>query len=329
MGVFCHMDAQCLCCYGGAILALIGAVVLLFIRFTSTKPNLTRYDDEKSFIDPKSGKRIPFPSILDEASVYLSIIVPSYNEEERLPIMLDETLEYMQERQTEKPSFTYEIIVVDDGSRDKTSQVALKYAEQHGTDRIRVLTLVKNRGKGGAVRLGMLSARGEILLFADADGATKVSDLIRLENALHKDAPQKTDMAISCGSRAHLQEAAVAERTLLRNFLMHGFHFVVWSLCVRGVQDTQCGFKLLTRRAATLIFYTMHVDRWAFDVELLYVAQQLKIPISEVAVNWQEIEGSKMTPLFSWIQMARDLVLISLRYATGGWKIEPVPSKSS
>lgn len=163
----------------------------------------------------------------------------------------------------------------------------------------------------------------------DADGASKFSDLSRLQVALEDLNGKKGNKAvIVCGSRSHLQDEAVAERSFLRNFLMYGFHFLVWSLCVRGIKDTQCGFKLFTRPAALLTFSALHVERWAFDVELLYIAQQLKISLVEVAINWKEIDGSKMIPFWSWLQMGKDLLLISLRYVVGAWKIEPMKLKS-
>ena len=107
---------------------------------------------------------------------------------------------------------------------------------------------------------------------------------------------------------------------------MYGFHFLVWFFCVKGVRDTQCGFKLLTRKSARVIFDILHVERWAFDVEMLFIAQTLKIPITEIAVNWTEIEGSKLVPFWSWLQMGRDLGLIWLRYKIGAWKISKAKS---
>jgi cellulose synthase/poly-beta-1,6-N-acetylglucosamine synthase-like glycosyltransferase len=109
------------------------------------------------FIDSKTQKSVPFPLLFDAhdvtpASLSLSLIVPSYNEQERLPIMMEETLNYLTAKKKKDPSFTYEIIVVDDGSRDKTSQVALEFSRKHGSDVIRVMTLTKNVGKGGAVQ---------------------------------------------------------------------------------------------------------------------------------------------------------------------------------
>lgn len=135
--------------------------------------------------------------------------------------------------------------------------------------------------------------------------------------------PEKiaTNHGIVCGSRAHLEEEEKAQRSLFRLFLMHGFHFLVWLLCVRGVRDTQCGFKLLTRESARIVFSALHVERWAFDVEMLYIGQKLGMPITEVAVEWQEIEGSKVVPFWSWLEMGRDLCLIWLRYRIGAWRI--------
>ncbi len=99
-------------------------------------------------------------------------------------------------------------------------------------------------------------------------------------------------MTIICGSRAHLQAEATAKRHPLRNLLMHGFHFAVWILCVRDVKDTQCGFKLFGRRAARLLFFNQHVERWAFDVDLLYLARQLSVEVCEVPVTWHEVDGT-------------------------------------
>eukprot|EP00105_Crassostrea_gigas_P020419 XP_011439196.1 PREDICTED: dolichyl-phosphate beta-glucosyltransferase [Crassostrea gigas] len=309
------------------LLSLVGvaifiAVIALIIVAMSTKPypDLGRYDSEKYFLNEKQEKCL-FPSINDPASIELSVIVPAYNEEERLPMMMDEALEYLEERKKKLKSFTYEVIVVDDGSKDKTTQTAQSYCNKYGSDKIRVLTLAKNRGKGGAIRLGMFSARGRYLLFADADGASKFSDFTKLENEMKNMKKDSSNRAVVCGSRAHLEEESIAQRSFFRTILMKGFHFVVWFLCVRGIKDTQCGFKLLSREAAVLLFSNLHVERWAFDVDMLFLAQYFNIPVGEVAINWTEIEGSKMVPVFSWIQMGKDIILIRLRYFLGAWKI--------
>ncbi|XP_059207426.1 dolichyl-phosphate beta-glucosyltransferase [Centropristis striata] len=304
-----------------ALAALAFIVVLVMAHVTAGMINLSRHEKEKYFLTATGQKEL-FPSLHDPHSRDLSVVIPAYNEELRMPVMLDEAMKYLEDRQKQDSSFTYEVIVVDDGSKDKTTEVALGYSRDYGADKLRVLTLVENRGKGGAVRMGTLSSRGKVILMADADGATKFSDLEKVEAGLNNLNPKPENLGISCGSRAHLEQESVAQRSVFRTFLMYGFHFLVWFFCVRGIKDTQCGFKLFTREAALKTFTCLHVERWAFDVELLYIAQCFKIPIAEVAVNWTEIEGSKLVPFWSWLQMGRDLVFIRLRYLTGAWKLK-------
>ncbi|KAL3265702.1 hypothetical protein HHI36_009905 [Cryptolaemus montrouzieri] len=276
-------------------------------------------------MDPTTGTVFEFPSLNDEYSLDLSVIIPAYNEEARLPSMLDDCINFLK-----SSSLNYELIIVSDGSTDNTVEVAYDFSKKLGSDKCRVLALEMNRGKGGAVRLGMLSARGELLLFADADGATKFSDFAKVEDALkglikEKRSHLANKMAIAIGSRAHLEKDSIAQRSIFRTILMYGFHTMVWMFAVKGIKDTQCGFKLFTRKAALACFESLHVERWAFDVELLKIAQTLNIPIVEIPVNWKEIEGSKITPILSWIEMAIDLGLIWLRYTIGAWKIKAKP----
>ncbi|KAK6167057.1 hypothetical protein SNE40_021165 [Patella caerulea] len=306
-----------------ALTVVVSAIVFIYLN-SERYPSLSFHSTETTFYhSPDQEASTKFPSLKDESSLDLTIVVPAYNEEKRLPVMLDEALEYLENR-NKISNFTYEIVIVDDGSKDATSKVGLKYSQKYGTDKVRVMTLYKNRGKGGAVRQGMLVGRGTILLFADADGASKFSDVEKLEEELEKIC--ENGLAVVCGSRAHLEEESIAHRSIFRTFLMHGFHFLVSFLCVRGVRDTQCGFKLLSRHAADVLFSNLHVNRWAFDVDLLYLAQFLKVPISEVAVKWEEIEGSKMVPVLSWIEMGLDILLIRLRYLIGAWKIRDLKS---
>ncbi|XP_025779992.1 dolichyl-phosphate beta-glucosyltransferase isoform X2 [Puma concolor] len=277
----------------GVALAAAALILISFVAFiTATKmPHLHQYEEEKFFLNAR-GQKETLPSIWDSPTKQLSVVVPSYNEEKRLPVMMDEALGYLEERQ------------------------------KYGSDKVRVITLVKNRGKGGAIRMGIFSSRGEKILMADADGATKFPDVEKLEKGLNDLQPWPDQMAIACGSRAHLEKESIAQRSYFRTLLMYGFHFLVWFLCVKGIRDTQCGFKLLTREAASRTFSSLHIERWAFDVELLYIAQFFKIPIAEIAVNWTEIEGSKLVPFWSWLQMGKDLLFIRLRYLTGAWRLE-------
>lgn len=132
--------------------AIISQLAIIVRVTTSPFPNIKRYKDEEYYEDP-AGSKSKFPSIEDDPSVELSVIIPAYEEEKRLPVMLDECTEFLEQRRNENPKFTYEIIVVSDGSKDKTVQTAMQYCKKLTTEKFRVLELIENRGKGGAVRL--------------------------------------------------------------------------------------------------------------------------------------------------------------------------------
>jgi len=300
---------------------LCGFIIICFL-FWLIPVSRPRTQKALYFRNPVSNELISFPTLDDSASKYLSVIIPSYNEEKRLPKTIKELSPYLEGRSKNDKNFTYEVIIVDDGSKDKTTQVGLNWAREHpfSTDSIRVLTLEKNRGKGGAVTQGMMCARGEYIIFLDADGATNVEDFNKLETQIKK--VEKNGLGVALGSRAHLVETeVVVKRSFIRNFLMYGFHMTVYLFGVRNIKDTQCGFKLFSRKAAKLIFPNMHVEGWIFDVEILYIAQQMGIPIVEVPVNWKEIEGSKMNLAVDSIKMAKDLILIRTNYLLRRWKI--------
>ncbi|KAG9065377.1 dolichyl-phosphate beta-glucosyltransferase [Linnemannia hyalina] len=253
----------------------------------------------------------------------LSVVVPAYNESERLPVMMKETLDFLKEKAHKDSAFSYEILIVDDGSQDLTVRVALEMAQEEGIQDIRVLSFEKNRGKGGAVIQGMQYTRGEYILMVDADGATRFSDLDALQVKLK--ATEQDGLGVAVGSRAHMVKTdAVVKRSFIRNFLMYSFHKVVYILGCRGIEDTQCGFKLFSRKAAQAIFPNMHVEGWVFDIEVLMIAQQLRIPIAEVPVAWQEIDGSKVSLMRDSIQMALDLLIIRMNYLLGIWRIRPL-----
>ncbi|CAM6083191.1 unnamed protein product [Calypogeia fissa] len=302
--------------------------------------------------DPTSLETHPFPSIFGPAEKYISLIIPAYNEEARLSSTLDETLQYLQDRAKHDRAFTYEIVIVDDGSTDNTVKVAFEYVKKYKLDVVRVIKQGVNLGKGAAVRKGMLCSRGHLLLMLDADGATKITELEKLENEMKlmaskipaanssaraspastASSPSKVLTASSVdrnlgqvpvtafGSRAHLEKQAIATRSWYRNVLMKGFHVFVLLVAGPGVRDTQCGFKMFTRSAARQLFLNMRLKRFSFDVELVYLCKRLRIPVLEVAVIWQEIPGSKVK-LSSIVHMAFELALIRLGYGFHIWKI--------
>jgi len=309
---------------GLALIVLVYAIASSFVS-DQTLFDLTRLPSTDSrklsyFIEPApSDEPTPYPTVFEEPEVYVSFVVPAYNEEARLPAMLDDTIRYLRAREASDSSFTWEIVIVDDGSKDRTTEVVLRYAQT--VPQIRLLRQPFNMGKGAAIQAGALHSRGRLILMVDADGATKIDEFGELERRLL--ALQETNReAIVVGSRAHLEgTSSKAQRTAVRNFLGLGFHALILMTGVKGINDTQCGFKLFSREAARWLFPNQHVQRWCFDVELLVIGRSRKMEIAEVPVEWNEIEGSKMKVL-SMVKMAIDLVEIAVFYRTGMWTVK-------
>jgi len=275
-------------------------------------------------LEPAASDKITATSVFADASRSLSIVVPAYNEELRLPPTMEETMTYLMQRRNRKGRlFTYEVIVVDDGSTDNTPKLVSDLIQKHGSDALRLVRLQSNKGKGYAVKAGMLVARGEVVLFMDADGATKVSDVEKLEASLQSVVTGKRDGAVGMvvGSRAHLEDDAIATRHWYRNFLMRGFHLLVLFVAGGSVRDTQCGFKLFTRQAVRTLYSNQRLQRWCFDVELLFLARRCGVPVGEVAVTWKEIPGSKIR-FTSILHMSWELLAILLGYViTRSWSV--------
>ncbi|CAK9135614.1 unnamed protein product [Ilex paraguariensis] len=166
------------------VLALGLALAIVFETFRR-RYNYSHVEAPPIFEDPNSSKPVPCPHIFYPAEKYISLIVPAFNEEHRLPGALHETLNYLQQRAAKDKSFSYEVVVVDDGSADGTKSVAFDFVNKYSVDNVRVILLGRNHGKGEAIRKGMLHSRGELLIMLDADGATKVNDLEKLENQIH------------------------------------------------------------------------------------------------------------------------------------------------
>lgn len=209
--------------------------------------------------------------------------------------------------------FSWEVIIVDDGSSDDTLSLARGYATETSGGCVRVLSLGRNRGKGAAVRAGMLEARGALLLMADADAATRFAEVELLESVLCAG-----DADVVVGSRVHLRGAH--KRGVVRELVSRVFWVVMRVLGgVRDVGDTQCGFKLYTRRAAQVAFEGQHLERWAFDVENLWRVQRAGLRVREVDVRWAEVPGSKLGVLKAAVSMTVELLRMKMAYACGRW----------
>lgn len=276
---------------------------------------------EETYEDPADpGTRHPFPSLASPATLDLSVVVPAYNEQARLPSMLNETLAYLSSRsaRSASPPFTWEVVIVDDGSRDGTASVAWGYVRAHGAARVRLLRMGRNSGKGAAVRRGMLCARGRYVLMADADAATVFDEVEKLEEAV-----SRAGVDVAIGSRVHLRGRGGAEgRGLLRGAVSVAFNWmVVYVGGVVGLRDTQCGFKLYAREAARVAFTGQMLRRWAFDVENLFRVQQVGLKVVEVPVQWTEVPGSKLSVVKASLHMAMDMLNMRYKYWTGAWQV--------
>jgi dolichyl-phosphate beta-glucosyltransferase len=227
----------------------------------------------------------------------ISIVIPAFNEEQRLRPTVEEAVQYFRARQS-----SFEIVVVDDGSRDGTSRLVSEM--EITTPQLRLIRLAANRGKGYAVRTGILNSRGARVLIADADGSTPIAEVERLEEALDRGA------AIAIGSRALASTETEVKTKLYRRLIGRTFHLWVRVFAVRGIQDTQCGFKLFTGAAAHDLFSRMLMNGFSFDVEVLLNAQRREYRIAEVPVNWEHRPGSRVNLLKDSLRMARDVVII-------------------
>jgi dolichyl-phosphate beta-glucosyltransferase len=227
-------------------------------------------------------------------SVELSVVIPAYNEEARLPPTLQRVQDWLA-----RSGLRSEILVVDDGSRDGTVRVA----EAAG---VRVLAGEPNRGKGYAVRRGMLEALGARRLMTDADLSTPIEDVTRLLSALDAGA----DVAIA--SRALAGSNVEIRQPWYRENMGRLFNLVVRALLLPSLRDTQCGFKLFTARAAETAFRAARLDGFSFDVEVLYLAHRAGLRIAEVPVTWRNDEATRVRTL-QGAQAFLDVLRIRLR----------------
>lgn len=210
----------------------------------------------------------------------LSIVIPAYNEEKRLPATLDRVLEWLDRQRLE----FCELIVVDDGSSDGTAAVAESRGE------VRLLRNPGNRGKGYAVRHGMLQARGEWVLYSDADLSAPIEDA-----AILYQAAAKSGAPIAIGSRALDRSLVSVHQSSFREWSGRTFNVIMRAVTGLEFRDTQCGFKLYRRDAAQAVFSRQKLDGFSFDVEDLYLAKKAGLKALEVPVHWANVEGTKVS----------------------------------
>lgn len=233
-------------------------------------------------------------------SPLLSLVVPAYNEAERLPTTLPAVIAFL-----DAQPYASELILVNNNSRDDTRRIALEFAATRPY--IRVLDEM-TQGKGAAVRTGMLAAEGEYLFMADADFSMPVAEIAKFLP------PRLGRYDVAIGSR----EAPGAVRynePAYRHFMGRVFNFYVKVLAIPGFEDTQCGFKCFRREVAHDILPRQTIDGWAFDVELLFIALRQGYHVIEVPVDWHYGENSRVSPVRDTINMIREV----LRIRYNGW----------
>lgn len=243
---------------------------------------------------------------------FLSIVIPAYNEAKRLPKTLERIRSYLQEatNRWRVDMSEIEVIVVDDGSTDGTSELARSFSDR--LPNLQVLRHTPNRGKGYAVKRGMLSANGRFRLFSDADLSTPIDELDKMLPLLLSD---EADIAIA--SRGLPQSQLLVRQPWYREMLGRLFNLVVQALATPGIWDTQCGFKLFRSDVAERLFKLQTLDGFAFDVEVLYLARKFKYRVAEIPVRWLNDPNTKVQTFRHGMQMLRDLIVIRLNDLKG------------
>jgi len=230
----------------------------------------------------------------------LSVVVPAYNETGRIGPTLQALHEYLYNQQ-----YTFEVILVDDGSRDATLREALAAWPHNG---FRVLRQESNQGKGAAVRRGMLEAHGDFRLFTDADNSTPIGEIEKLwphiRNGYH----------VVIGSRAMRDSDIEVHQPFYRENMGRLFNLVVQSLVLYGIRDTQCGFKLFTREAAVSAFEQMQTTGFAFDVEALLRSARAGFRIKEVGIHWENSPETSVSMTKHGRQMLKEVLTLRKLY---------------
>ena len=219
---------------------------------------------------------------------FLSIVIPAYNEEGRILPSLERITHYLA-----KQDYSAEVLVSDDGSRDATAAVVAEFAQAHP-----IVRLIRNphRGKGAAVRAGMLEARGEYRFLCDADLSMPIEELARFLP------PDLDEVDVAIGSR----EASGAKRydePFHRHLMGRVFNAVVRLVAVGGFSDTQCGFKCFRGEAAEWLFRRQRIEGFGFDVEILYLAQRHGYAIAEIPIDWFHVPSSRVSPFRDSLRM--------------------------
>jgi dolichyl-phosphate beta-glucosyltransferase len=229
----------------------------------------------------------------------ISIIIPAYNEEKRISGNLPIISDYIQSL-----GYPYEIIIVDDGSSDKTKDIATQATGYIPNSLL--ISYTPNQGKGHAVRTGIMASKGDLVAFTDVDLSAPIDELKKLLDAIN----DGSDIAI--GSRALPASELAVRQPLYRELGGKFLNLIIRTLAVPGIKDTQCGFKLFDGELARKVFSKTILNGWSFDVEALYLYRKLGAKIAEVPIKWSHAEGSKISPISAGFKMIADIIYMRL-----------------
>ena len=246
------------------------------------------------------------------SELVLSVVIPAFNEADRLPKTLENVDRFLLGAEDLRPA---EIIIVDDGSGDRTSEVG-KTFQASSDSVVRVFRHQQNRGKGAAVRTAFIHSRGRKVLLSDADLAAPITGLRRLT-------PASGNSAVVIGSRAVDRSLLFDPQPRYRDLMGRTFNFMVRALLLPGIFDTQCGFKLFPGGLARSLAHVQQIDGFAYDVELLALSLSWGYSVVEVGVPWGHVDASRVLPGRHSAQMFRDLLKITLRRWIHGLPREP------
>jgi dolichyl-phosphate beta-glucosyltransferase len=235
-----------------------------------------------------------------EPAPRLSVVIPAYNEEQRLPSTIEQIERYLDGQRV-----PYELILVDDGSTDGTGQVMEEAARRN--PRIRLEALARNRGKGRALAAGVAVARGDEVLVTDADLSTPIEELARLEAAL------KAGAGVAIASRAVSGSRIEIPQPTYRVLMGKVFNIIVQVVLLPGIWDTQCGFKLFRADVAHPVFAAMTTDGFGYDPEVLYLAKRRGVRIAEVPVVWRNSAPTKVMAFRSSLDMFKHVVRVRFK----------------
>jgi dolichyl-phosphate beta-glucosyltransferase len=239
------------------------------------------------------------------AHPFLSIIIPAYNEVQRLPAALEQTSSFLVQQ-----NYSYEIVVVENGSTDRTLEVAREMAAS--IPNLKVIH-EDERGKGRAVKTGMMAARGDYRFICDADLSMPIEEIVRFLP------PQLSDIPVAIASR-EAPGAVRYDEPHYRHMVGRVFNWLVRLILLPGLNDTQCGFKRFTANAAERIFPLLTIHGWTFDVEALFIARQMDMAIREVGIPWYYNARSSVRVMRDALQMGSDLLRIRWNALTGKYR---------